>query len=227
MDVRLCRTCGTPVSASRPSARSLLTIMIHMHSVKDKCIIWIVCHAKASCHSSESICHLNYDCFPCSILYLLKTVKTRRNGLFPPFLAQVKQGLLVLPVPSKIIIKSLCLFFSFLFFPPHAFLKSKKWIIMPLVGCGWIFLLTTQTFWWWWWWFEVCHRNDKCCSVTEQSVLGLSPLVSFVNKFLHNCLIYPHPQVLYELFVLYANLTLTDEHNIWRAHGFFCLPLCQ
>lgn len=126
MDVRLCRTCGTPVSASRPSARSLLTIMIHMHSVKDKCIIWIICHAKASCHSSESICHINYDCFPCSILYLLKTVKTRRNGLSPPFLAQVKQGLLVLPVPSKIIIKSLCLFFSFFFFSPSCISQEQK-----------------------------------------------------------------------------------------------------
>lgn len=111
--------------ASRPSARSLLMIMIRMHSVKDKCIIWIVCHAKASCHSSESNCHLNYDCFPCSIrLYLLKMVKTRRNDLFPPFLAQVKQGLLVLPVPSKIIIKSLCLFFSF--FSPSSISQEQK-----------------------------------------------------------------------------------------------------
>lgn len=220
MDVRLCRTCGTPVSASRPSARSLLTIMIRMHSVKDKCIIWIVCHAKASCHSSESICHLNYDCFPCGILYLLKTVKQPFFGTGKTrascFVCS-KQNYNKIPVP----------FFFSSFFPPHAFLKSKKWIIILLVRARVDFLLTTQTFWWWWWWFEVCHRNDKCCNVTEQSVLGLSPLVSFVNKFLHNCLIYPHPQVLYELFVLYANLTLTDEHNICRAHGFFCLSLCQ
>lgn len=120
--------------ASRPSARSLLMIMIRMHSVKDKCIIWIVCHAKASCHSSESICHLNYDCFPCSLLYLLKTVKTRRNYLFFPFFGTGKTKASCFACSKQNYNKISVPFFSFLFFSPHAFLKSKKWIIMLVVG---------------------------------------------------------------------------------------------